>query len=288
MNGVPDVYSEGEEQIEQDIKGRTAEHQAQVAGAKQLFGFGPARLIGIADGDSWFDYPLPPIGATDVCDALQNSGAMSPILLKLAHHGDATTALLGVQKRRRLITALEDKANGPIEIILFSGGGNDLVGDQFLFWVNDAASVDRDPVKGVNTEALTNVLGVVLDGYVELVRIRDFLAPTAVLFVHAYDYARPTGQPACPFAGPWLLPSLMERGWESEEDGRKIVHAILVAFQRELNDFANAHENVVVVPTQGTLGDNDWANELHPTPNGFRLITEKFRQSIFARFPGRI
>src|SRR5258708_4484937 len=101
MNGGPDVYSESQEQIEKDIKKRTAEHQAEVAKAKQLHAYGPERLIGIADGDSWFDYPLPlpPFRATDVRDALQNFSARPPILLKLAHRGDATTALLGVQKR---------------------------------------------------------------------------------------------------------------------------------------------------------------------------------------------
>src|SRR6266702_6112577 len=101
MNGGPDVYSESQAQIEEDIKRRTAEHQAEVAKEKLLRPFGPKRLIGIADGDSWFDYPLPPFVATDVRDALQNFSAMPPMLLKLAHHGDATTALLGVQKRRR-------------------------------------------------------------------------------------------------------------------------------------------------------------------------------------------
>ncbi|WP_310632612.1 SGNH/GDSL hydrolase family protein [Paraburkholderia sp.] len=282
-----DIYQENEQQIEDDIKRRTAEHQAEVARTKQLFGFGPGRLIGIADGDSWFDYPLPPVGATDVRDALQNAGALSPILLKLAHHGDATTALLGVQKRRRLINALEEKANGPIEIILFSGGGNDLVGDQFLFWVNDAANVGHDATDGVNTEALANVLGVVMDGYLELIQIRDSLAPTAVLFLHAYDYAYPTGKAACPFAGPWLLPSLTERGW-NEGDGKIIVEKILAEFQNRLESLAQRHEHVVVVPTQGTLGVDDWANELHPTPSGFRLIAEKFRVAISTQFPGRI
>ncbi|HZZ13329.1 MAG TPA: SGNH/GDSL hydrolase family protein [Paraburkholderia sp.] len=287
MNRVPDVYSESEEKIEEDIRRRTAEHQAEVERMKQRHAFGPAKLIGVADGDSWFDYPLPPIVATDVRDALQHFDAMSPVLLKLAHHGDATTALLGVQKRRRLITALQNKANGPIEIMLFSGGGNDLVGDQFLFWVNDAAAVGRDAARGVDVEALNNVLGVVLDGYAELVRIRDLVAPAAVLFVHAYDYAIPTGKAACPFAGPWLLPSLRERGWD-EKDGRKIVRAILVEFERRLHALASRHQNVVVVPTQGTLGDNDWANELHPTPGGFRQIAAKFRRTIAAKFPGRI
>jgi hypothetical protein len=33
---------------------------------------------------------------------------------------------------------LQEPKNGKFDAILFSGGGNDLVGDQFRLWLNDA------------------------------------------------------------------------------------------------------------------------------------------------------
>jgi hypothetical protein len=207
-------------------------------------------------------------------------------LLKLAHHGDATTELLGVRKRRRLIKELSDQSNGPIEVILFSGGGNDLVGDQFLFWLRDADSAKGDPENGVRADVLADILGVVVAGYQELANIREHYAPKALLLFHAYDFAIPTGEGVCS-AGPWLLPSLTERGWNKKQ-GAIIVRAILSEFHNRLSRFASSVPIADVVPTHGTLQVGDWANELHPTPDGFRAIAQKFRETLSLHFPGRI
>lgn len=51
---------------------------------------------------------------------------------------------------------------------------------------------------------------------------------------------------------------------------------------------AVAKNNFVHVRTQGTLARDQWANELHPTPEGFALITAKFVAALRSRFPTRI
>jgi len=43
-----------------------------------------------------------------------------------------------------------------------------------------------------------------------------------------------------------------------------------------------------VVPTQGTLAKEDWANELHPYPPGFEKLAGRFLSALQHRFPGRI
>ena len=40
--------------------------------------------------------------------------------------------------------------------------------------------------------------------------------------------------------------------------------------------------------TPGTLTDQQWANELHPTPDGFAAIAAKFVDALRLRFPARI
>jgi hypothetical protein len=131
----------------------------------------------LADGDSWFDYPLSgdlPI-ASDVTVKLGGLIAPRPTILNLAHHGDATTELLGVTKRARLLNALQEPKNGKFDAILFSGGGNDLVGDQFRLWLNDASAVGRDPAKALNQRALDDIIGVVETAYLELVAARNLV-----------------------------------------------------------------------------------------------------------------
>lgn len=263
------IYSEVQLQIEEDLKRRAEENQARVDEIKQQRrkrAGGPTPLIIVADGDSWFDYPLPLVGHTDVADSLKSQATLTPAMMKLAHYGDATTTLMGVTKRRRLIDYIGDPAHGPIDVIMFSGGGNDLVGDQFRFWLENAADVNGDPTRGVNGELLGDILGVINSAYLELIRIRNRYSRNATILLHAYDFAIPTGIGACPFAGPWLRPSLVEQGWPDVEQGRLIVKIILEALRSRLNDLCATEKNVVLVDTQGTLSSSEWANELHPTP----------------------
>ena len=87
-----------------------------LAGAPQ-----PPRVL--ADGDSWFDYPW--ILGTDggVIDHLQNLSGVN--ILNTAHYGDSVEEMLGVAKRQRIESLLK---NPGFDILLFSGGGNDIAG----------------------------------------------------------------------------------------------------------------------------------------------------------------
>ncbi|BAN26485.1 hypothetical protein [Caballeronia insecticola] len=286
------LYERWQTQIQQDLNARVAAHQHAVRQAQALHARSgkPAPLNLIGDGDSWFDYPLPdPLHATDVLEALRKTGQPAPMILKLAHYSDATTTLLGVTKRNRLIAQLQDPANGSIDALLFSGGGNDVVGDQFRFWLNDASAVGDDPAQGVDVDRLDHIFGVVESAYLDLIRIRDEFAPHAPIFVHAYDFAIPTGVSACHLAGPWLRPSLIDRGWPQLAPGSLIVKNILVRFHAMLQRLASdpAHD-MVLVHTQGALAPDDWANELHPTGAGFAKIASCFRAALAKRFPQRI
>ena len=90
-------------------------------------------------------------------------------------------------------------------------------------------------------------------------------------------------------AGPWLHPGLADRGWTDLQAGRAIVKALLIQFDSMLEGFAAVSaNNFVHVKTQGTLADAQWANELHPKPDGFAAVTAKFVLALRQRFPNRI
>ncbi len=264
---------------------RVAVHRQQAG----MLAAGTGRLNLLAEGDSWFDYPLTgsnPLLPSGVVAQLPAVLAPDPVVLSLAHYGDTTTEMLGVDQRRRLIAALIDPAHGTFDALLFSGGGNDIAGAQFRLWLHDANAGGG----AVNLVALDHVLGVIMAAYEDLVALRDQHRATLPIFLHAYDFALPTGTGVCGI-GPWLRPSLEDRGWMAHGDtparGAPIVRDMLSRFRDRLAAFANSQRHVVLVETQGLLDADEWANELHPTPAGFRKVAEAFAAALIAHFPGR-
>ena len=285
---------QAQQQIASDLAARTAQHQTAIASALSsgVLGKPGSPLNLLADGDSWFDYPLggaiPLVDHTDVIAQLPSVCAKQPYILKLAHYGDATTTELGCTRVKRIQDAVTNPANGAFDAILFSGGGNDIVGDPFCIWLNDNFSVGNDPTKALNQPRFDAALGVIEASYLDLVDLRNNSLPNAPIFVHSYDFAIPTGIGAgC--AGPWLQPSLDYCGWIDPAPAAQIVREALTQFAALMAKLAaNPANNIIHVQTQGTLAAADWANELHPTPAGFKQIAGKFQAALGTKFPGRV
>ena len=289
------TYGELRTSIQHEKERRIREYRANAAKTqsmreKGIFAEAPEPLQLIAQGDSWFDYPLPFPFHTDVIAHLQNLPSMSPHVLDLAVLGEAAEDLLGVAKLHELIDNLVDPANGGFDAILFSAGGNDLAGNQFRLWLQDATGGGTNPANGLNQERVDDVLGIVQAAYADLFIARDRAAPGVPIFGHSYDFAIPSGVGVCG-VGPWLKPGLDDRGWTDPSVGRQIVKLLLEQFANMLDGFeADSNKHFVHVRTQGTLSDQQWANELHPTPEGFAAIAAKFVTALRASnlFPGRI
>ena len=285
--------------IKSELAERTQAHQARIAAFKtnraQMVAAGAAPpanpLVFLAHGDSWFDYPLNgndvTLGTTDIIAQLETMGAIHPLIQNISHLGDATTEEMSLPKQQRLIQSLQDKANwlngtGP-DAILFSGGGDDIAGNQFCIFLNYAGP----GVDGLNPSRFQGVLDMVEASYNDLFAFRDKNAPGVPIFGHCYDFPIPNGaHPVC--AGPWLLPSLSFAGWNTAQ-GTAILHQALLSFRAMLAGLAGNPKNLfTLVDTQGTLDAADWANELHPYPAGFKKLAEKFVDALQAHFRGRI
>lgn len=299
-------YIEYRKLVDSENDQRIADHKAAVSAALNASPLTvsntspvlkPLNLL--ADGDSWFDYPIDgdiPGIKTDVIAQLEKQ-LQNTYILNLAHAGDATTTIMGASKYRRLSKLLVDEEHGGFDAILFSAGGDDLVGDQFRLWLNDAAKVGNDPAQAINTAALNDILGVGETGYRDLAALRNQKGAASVpIITHGYDFATPDGSGVC-MLGPWLLPSLQSRGWMRDPfnpadlpTGQAIVKQMLQRFDLLMQMLENdPYLNLIYVRTQGTLspGLAQWANELHPTPDGFSAIAAKFAVALRNRFPGR-
>ena len=245
----------------------------------------------LAHGDSWFDYPLwgngLPATQTDVIAQLESMGNINPLIQNVSHHGDATTDEMSLPKQQRMIESLHDSANwgasGKPDAILFSGGGNDIAGNQFCIFLDYATGAGT----GLDIGRFNLALGSVEASYRDLFLFRDTYASGVPIFAHSYDFPIPNGvQPPC--AGPWLKPSLDYCGWNVTQ-GTAIVRRALTDFKAMLTRLAaDPTNNFVLIDTQGTLAPADWANELHPFPDGFKAVASKFVDALRVRFGGRI
>jgi hypothetical protein len=283
------------ESIDAEIADRTRLHQLKVAALRTArarplpvgASAAPRPLVLLAHGDSWFDYPLDgnriSLSDTDVIAQLESMGNINPVIQNVSHYGDATTEEMSWPKQQRMIDSLADQGNwlenGKPDAILFSGGGDDVAGNQFCIFLDYANAGGS----GLDASRFQEALGMVEASYRDLFLFRDRNAPGVPIFGHCYDFPIPNGvHPIC--AGPWLLPSLTFAGWSSAQ-GTGIVHDSLVAFRSILVGLASDPVNkFVLVETQNTLQADDWANELHPYPKGFKKIAQRFVDALRGYF----
>lgn len=272
-------------------RGAKAPKAPPARGRKRALGATAAAITAplqiLAEGDSWFKYPVPFFGG-GIIPRLEN--LIGVPILNLAKAGDEVRFMLGVTERKELIQQLTNgcPAGGPWDVLLFSGGGNDIVDDPMCLWVKEFdASI---PVATHLIQARFNTaLAMVRAGYEDLIAVRDAKSPTTHLVLHAYDFAIPDGRGICNL-GPWLKPTFDLRHFPSQATRFAVVKAMLQQFATMLQSVALGHPAVSVINGQGLLTPqpSSWHNELHPSKQGFDKFSVLFRQTLKAIFPGRV
>lgn len=240
----------------------------------------------LAEGDSWFHYPVPTFGG--IIPKLADRIGVE--ILNLAKAGDEVRFMLGVGERKELANQLRNgsPAGGQWDVLLFSGGGNDIVADPMMIWLKDF-DPNIPPGQLINQPRFDSALALLRAGYQDLIGLRDTLSPNTHLIFHGYDFPIPDGRGICGF-GPWLRPSFEARGFPGIQPGQIVIREMLVQFVSMLNTLATAHPKVTVLQTQGTLPSvtSSWHNELHPSRDGFNKITNVFHAKLKELFPDRV
>ncbi|MEM6484026.1 MAG: hypothetical protein AAF662_03435 [Pseudomonadota bacterium] len=236
----------------------------------------------LAEGDSWARYGI----GFAVPWHLPKLDSRNHVM-NVASPGDTASEMLTGSNARRLGRRIR---SGParrrkFDVIYFSGGGNDLLGDgRFATFLRpyEAGMSAADVVNRTTLNAAFKCLQI---HYTTLVRLRDDNSPETKIYFNAYDFARPTGKRACGFIGPWLRPHLEASG-APEALFPDIVNYFLERYAALLTRFVNsAGTDLVVLDTQGTLTPRQWENEIHPTKGGFRQIARVVQEQLAADFP---
>ena len=250
----------------------------------------------LAEGDSWFDYPGEDVfdfTGSDILNDLEDRYGYD--IEDVAHKGDTIEEMAysghQLDKLIRKLDKLVRRDEIP-KAILLSGGGNDITGETFKRLLNRADS----PAPGLN-ELITDEIinGVVKNSYIHIlstitqVCIEKTGSPIP-LITHSYDYAVADGRGFklwfLTFSGPWLEPGFIAKGYYDMAQRKEIVRELISRFQSMLAGVTQmqSFSHVKHVDATGTLSTGSdykdwWHNELHPTDQGFELITDKFAVS---------
>jgi hypothetical protein len=235
----------------------------------------------VAEGDSWFDYP-----GSDVIDVLEDVHGYA--VNKVAKAGDTAEQMAyqdwQLAKFIRVIEKIASNAREP-KAILLSAGGNDVAGEPFGTLLNFANAPDP----GLN-EVIANEF---IEGRVQLAYIRIISAITTVcrerfgkaipVVTHGYDYAVPDGRGVL-WLGPWLEPGFRAKGYLDLAVRQSIIVELIDRFNTMMEGLGNlpdlSHVHYVnlrdSLPNDPEVYEQWWANELHPTPDGFRRVAGRF------------
>jgi hypothetical protein len=240
-----------------------------------------------AEGDSWFDYPAPFFGG-GIIPRLENR--LGVPILNLAKAGDEVRYMLGVEERTIITEHLTNgcPAGGPWDVLLFSGGGNDVVDNPMALWIKDWDPA-LPPIDLIHKSRFQTALALVRAGYEDLIELRDKLSPGTHLVFHDYDFAIPDGRGICGF-GPWLSPTFDLREFPLGVPRQEVVKAMLLQFAAMLTSLARTASKVTFINSQGTLKPrtSSWHNELHPSKAGFEKFADIFRDKLKTLFPKRV
>ena len=255
----------------------------------------PVPLDLLAIGDSWFDYPVADDGLPwfnqDIVAQLTSTGNTSaspaPLILRRAQAGSAMTKVIWLDNQELYLNDIADSGqwlSGKPDAILVSGGGDDMVGDQFVIYL--------DYFGGNLSNRVQGVIDSVEASYMALFQFRDLYAHGTPIFGHCYDYAIPNGKGVLG-QGPWLWPSLKFTGYNYTQ-GLAIVRDAINRFHTMLSGLSATSKNLfVLVDTSGTLTRDNlqplgFANEIHPYTAGFAALADKFIPALRSKFPGQI
>gem|GEM_PF-3773505 len=211
----------------------------------------PGAIVGLAEGDSWFDYEFISrfvhFDGADLIGHLSRGGEFN--ILRLSFAGDTLRDMAGepqmtnLREVMRLMTMLDDwigRERFRPKFVLLSGGGNDMSGnhgvrlDKFL----DAGGLDEHKVfHAIDVEYRRQ-----FDRLISNVRDVDETVP---IFLHGYAYPVPDGRgvrsPNMPiefdFEGPWLKPAFDRHGI-SFETGCEIMVRLIDRFNAMLAKLA--------------------------------------------------
>jgi len=234
----------------------------------------------LALGDSWFWYPF-----NNLLNPIHGLWAGGKVVLAQGAVGAEAVELAAGKYLKNFRAALRGYPS--IQAVLLSAGGNDFAGlDDMSVILKPDCSNETSGADCFQAAALEQLLfRDVLGAYRTLIGEVERHRPEALVYVHNYDYALPSGEGIFGF-GTWLKEPMARAHVFAPLQQAAVNHLIdsfgdaLAQVQREFP------ERVLLVDSSGVLAAGDWANELHPTIGGFnKVVQQAWQQPLLDNLP---
>jgi hypothetical protein len=231
----------------------------------------------------------------NLIDHLSNDTRKKANFFCMASNGDEAVDMVSGRQKHGLVSVLrwhaQAKNRKPVDLLLFSGGGNDIVGEndfeRFLKPYQNSFTTGRQCVDLKRLGRKVKQIGL---AYHELLDIRDHYSPNTLVMTHTYDYPYPSNTGAEFLGGLIKTKAWMKRFMDDDNIPdhlqADVIKVFMDAMGDELKRVETARQDFIVIDSRGTLtGKKEWLNEIHPTSNGFKAIAKKLFHRIQGHFP---
>jgi lysophospholipase L1-like esterase len=237
----------------------------------------------VAEGDSWFDFPV----GTDLIDCLRSEHDLE--IENFAKAGDTLENMIfGSQvdkKFNRQAPTIERVLNSIARIkpkvFLFSGGGNDVAGDELASFLNHNDS----GLPPLRQEYVADLIDNVFRRYLEalIMKVRQ-AHPATKIVMHGYGQPIPTGQGVdilfFTFAGPWLKPALAQKGIPANQH-QPLVRSLIDRYNATLARLQQSFPGIFhYVDLRAAISPSDWRDELHLKNSAYRRCAALIHQRL--------
>lgn len=241
----------------------------------------------LAIGDSWFWYPNQSIIQTLVNHKRTSMDHANVRLL--GFNGAELQEYVGAGKYAKDVAhGLSPNFNQGFSEFYISGAGNDAVAYDLALKADCSTyTTAQDCIDPHGMDELLRKISEALGGLIHNIRwaYRND-TKTRPIFLQGYDYPTPDGRgfKLGPIkSGAWLAPA-MNRCKVNQDMALRFEITRILIDRLNVEAFApfdSPKNEIVHIDSRGTLSHNasdyknDWANELHPTSNGFKKIFDK-------------
>lgn len=245
-----------------------------------------ANPIALLLGDSWYWYP------TDNLAIEINNRLASQDLIVIGNNGADAADWIAGRIRKDIDFAFRMYAS-QVQALLLSGGGNDIAGmADFLKLIEDNCTKATTVAECYRSAQPDEIISRIISAYrAVIIKFRAYNR-TATVFTHNYDHAWPTGRGL--FGPAKWLKAPMDKAKVPKDLRRDLFKDLIDRLHQAQQRLAQEEGLGPIVPilSAGTLPDDEsvvddwWANELHPTPQGFRkLAKEAFVPALRTAIP---
>lgn len=230
----------------------------------------------LSEGDSWFQYPR---FLKDTIDWLEEDFD----IYSLGAAGDTLRNMLRKSEYWDRLERLTEEGV-VVNALLFSAGGNDIVGPALKEMLKPTGSTAKDHLIKSIVDAKFSQLINDYEHIFERLKLTDSFSNIPVFF-HGYNYAIPLPDQGfkLPPRDGWLGKPMREAGITDIDVQTDIIKILMERINSEFSSLAGRFGNAIFVDNRGVFQDTLWYDELHPHDEGFRLVAENFKSHLMAQ-----